>query len=1640
MLREYAPRDTQRRTAEADDTAAVEFEPRRPAPLKRARSAEEPTPTRDGAAAAADGVAYSRWLLGSDRGWAVHRRSEHSGDVEQGALASAFSFLEGADQGFGLPAHLAARLGAELGIDATAIRLHTGDRAASAAAALGARAFAMGHDIYFAANAYDPQSDAGVELIAHEVAHVAQTLRGTAGVSRPVSRPDDTHERDADDFARRFTADARRGAELPPAARHALGGALDELGGTVDLAQTYFGDAARLAGKLAQAGAAALHQVVSLAEPSPKRQQLLAELVRLQQLGTEPANGPANGPRVLARGPVRFGAPAVQSADRGTVHRGGTGTTTGGGTAPDMSPDKVSERVGKFKTQDGRAKIKQVAKKEEVKFAAKDGARFNPRYYKASTTWFTPAQYAPTGSGRDKKDLQVAMADTALRLSKVDGMDAYVFTEDGDYKATVTEVTAQPKWKGYKKAVDAIAKSSGVAITFTWPKNGNTGYTEEDPGLANVETDDYRDAMRTAIAAAFKDKTGKWNLLYKHVVEPQHFTNRICGDIFEECVVQSAAELPNKFANPSLDQPVFDVATFPELAPGSNIKGDGTLDLKIQGDHVLIECKAYTGDPTAANKTQMKKYKKMLGKTGYKIKGAVQQVPFDHIAYFVTTPSDPKERQARLVKWHEALKDVFSEGEYSLVPAPTGLTKPFKVKFNPTFDLEAPEGKRRATLTNPQVTHPGMRMTQVDANFNDLGALTSGSVTYDLEAGDIKKPGNRKPFTVSADGSTGEVDNKLTGLTSKLGNVLKDAEIDAAIVDGGVEATIKINPGAAKGLAGFTVEGVTLKAKYSGDGAFSVSGEVKIKHQNGKINATLTVGYDNGWSFTGTATISDGFIPGVPQFTATVSRTGSGDWSITVDQITFEKQFKAIKLTGRGQNLTYDVSKGKFSGSASMVADLGMFGTASGAATIDNNELTSAELSYDSPELKYPAKSDKPAFKGTFGGTLNYDKGQFSGAVRGNVGLSIPALEKLAGEGGLGLSLDGNIHPDGHFTGTIASTSAIKLGKYLEIPSISCTIKDNGDVEGDFKLKVVNFKYLDKVEVACKVDKSGISISEAAVSASFGKEGDKFRGSLNVAFKKEEGLSITGSLTVKIKEGLVATGTLTYNSKDNKVQVELKVDEITLLKHGPVTKSLFKFAKQIPLVSVYGLGVYLDIGFNLDFNYEFDLRLAPKITLEDLSLETFEYKQVKAEIELLGQLAARLVATPKVGLGLFALSPSLLRGGGGVMIPITGEALLKPKGKLTVAYSPSGGASGDVEVGMALTFGIKGSVKPYAELSLLDGVWNPSWTGDSLADFEIMPPKELFNFQLDLNGDMKKQDPQIPDSPGAPKAGGGKQLAQEPAKTEQQGKGSADRNAEVPTSGPSGAGGGLPDEPVKLGSMTSGLKGLPGYQTIEGIMKKAGAAWEKIKGFFGRVAKAFKSFFEGLASAMEEIIDGFAKEGLSYLPKLIKKIVGPTAWEVIEPIITAVASNADKILELFETDPPKGAADFFPWALKVMAKAWGLAFDSIGSLVSAIRTMISRLGSVATKLVTKMVADGMIGVKRHTYWYWLFGKHYFFAATEYKIHILGVNIDFYDQGMISNPASVVGFALFEVLEQMGVAHNSGYFDDRVGEHSRDRWA
>lgn len=77
---------------------------------------------------------------------------------------------------------LASSVGTLLNFDFSDVRIHTHDSAAAMTRQVGAEAFAMGRDIFFGAQKYDPDSNAGRTLIAHELVHVVQQMTGRAGI------------------------------------------------------------------------------------------------------------------------------------------------------------------------------------------------------------------------------------------------------------------------------------------------------------------------------------------------------------------------------------------------------------------------------------------------------------------------------------------------------------------------------------------------------------------------------------------------------------------------------------------------------------------------------------------------------------------------------------------------------------------------------------------------------------------------------------------------------------------------------------------------------------------------------------------------------------------------------------------------------------------------------------------------------------------------------------------------------------------------------------------------------------------------------------------------------------------------------------------------------------------------------------------------------------------------------------------------------------------------------------------------------------------------------------------------------------------------------------------------------------------
>lgn len=90
-------------------------------------------------------------------------------------------------------------------IDLASVRVHTGTRADAVARSMHADAFAVGPRLHFREGAYDPASEHGLWLLAHEVAHVIQQAHGWVGPSIPRRRL----ERQADLAADRVTSGRR---------------------------------------------------------------------------------------------------------------------------------------------------------------------------------------------------------------------------------------------------------------------------------------------------------------------------------------------------------------------------------------------------------------------------------------------------------------------------------------------------------------------------------------------------------------------------------------------------------------------------------------------------------------------------------------------------------------------------------------------------------------------------------------------------------------------------------------------------------------------------------------------------------------------------------------------------------------------------------------------------------------------------------------------------------------------------------------------------------------------------------------------------------------------------------------------------------------------------------------------------------------------------------------------------------------------------------------------------------------------------------------------------------------------------------------------------------------------------------------
>lgn len=133
-----------------------------------------------------------------------------------------------------------------LGHSFSDVRVHTGEAAHNSAASVNAHAYTVGSNIVFQRDKYDPGSDAGRTMIAHELTHVVQQrsgpVDGTAtGTGVRVSDPSDRFEREAAATAERAVSGR---APTAPATQRMAGAAVVQRDADEETAQGTFMDGA----------------------------------------------------------------------------------------------------------------------------------------------------------------------------------------------------------------------------------------------------------------------------------------------------------------------------------------------------------------------------------------------------------------------------------------------------------------------------------------------------------------------------------------------------------------------------------------------------------------------------------------------------------------------------------------------------------------------------------------------------------------------------------------------------------------------------------------------------------------------------------------------------------------------------------------------------------------------------------------------------------------------------------------------------------------------------------------------------------------------------------------------------------------------------------------------------------------------------------------------------------------------------------------------------------------------------------------------------------------------------------------------------------------------------------------------------
>ena len=121
----------------------------------------------------------------------IHPKFSTSGGVTSVGDGMSEQINASRGNGSGLDRNTRGFMESRFGIDLSGVRIHTDTQATKMSRDLSANAFTVGGDIYFKNSLYQPNSESGKHLLAHELTHVAQQRGQTSETGLRIQRQDD---------------------------------------------------------------------------------------------------------------------------------------------------------------------------------------------------------------------------------------------------------------------------------------------------------------------------------------------------------------------------------------------------------------------------------------------------------------------------------------------------------------------------------------------------------------------------------------------------------------------------------------------------------------------------------------------------------------------------------------------------------------------------------------------------------------------------------------------------------------------------------------------------------------------------------------------------------------------------------------------------------------------------------------------------------------------------------------------------------------------------------------------------------------------------------------------------------------------------------------------------------------------------------------------------------------------------------------------------------------------------------------------------------------------------------------------------------------------------------------------------------